>query len=69
MAIKSLVELSKTSTQKVQVQDASDEVMNKARKDYYDIIAYLKAKGIRVDSELALKIKEDVINNQKIMTF
>lgn len=69
MAILSLKDLSKTSSDVVTSQRISDESMNKVRKEYYDVIAYLKAKGIGVNEELALKIKQDLINNQKIMTF
>lgn len=70
MAIKSLTSLLEDKpVAQVANQSVSDEAINRARKDYYDTISYLKAKGISVNKELALKIKTDLINNQSIMQF
>lgn len=69
MAIKSLKELGgATPSSTTPNADISDVVLNKARKDYYDILGYLKTKGVKVDMALAQKIKSDVIDNQQILT-
>ena len=46
---------------------ASDIVMQKARKEYYDCIQFLRQRGVNVDKQMADKIKEDIIEHRIIM--
>ena len=46
---------------------ASDIVMQKARKEYYDCIQFLRMRGVNVDKQMASKIKEDIISHRIIM--
>ena len=45
----------------------SDVVMQKARKEYYDCIQFLRQRGVNVDKQMADKIKEDIIEHRIIM--
>ena len=45
----------------------SDIVMQKARKEYYDCIQFLRMRGVNVDQQMANKIKDDIISHRIIM--
>lgn len=45
----------------------SDVVMQKAKKEYYDCIQFLRMRGVNVDQQMASKIKEDIISHRIIM--
>ena len=45
----------------------SDIVMQKARKEYYDCIQFLRMRGVNVDQQMASKIKDDIISHRIIM--
>lgn len=44
-------------------------IMVKARKEYYEIISFLRNKGVRLDINLANKLKNDVIEHQQVLNF
>ena len=46
---------------------ASDIVMQKARKEYYDCIQFLRMRGVNVDQQMANKIKDDIVSHRIIM--
>ena len=46
---------------------ASDVVMQKARKEYYDCIQFLRMRGVNVDQQMASKIKDDIVSHRIIM--
>ena len=58
--------LGKTNA-KVENQQASDVVLTKAKKEYYDCISFLRMRGVNVDKQMASKIKEDIISHRIIM--
>ena len=45
----------------------SDVVMQKARKEYYDCIQFLRMRGVNVDQQMASKIKDDIVSHRIIM--
>ena len=45
----------------------SDIVMQKARKEYYDCIQFLRMRGVNVDQQMANKIKDDIVSHRIIM--
>ena len=51
----------------VSTTQASDVVMQKAKKEYYDCIQFLRMRGVNVDQQMASKIKEDIISHRIIM--
>lgn len=44
-------------------------IMVKARKEYYEIVSFLRNKGVRLDINLANKLKNDVIEHQQVLNF
>lgn len=46
-----------------------DAIMVKARKEYYEIVSFLRNKGVRIDITLANKLKNDVIEHQQVLNF
>lgn len=46
-----------------------DAIMVKARKEYYEIVSFLRNKGVRLDINLANKLKNDVIEHQQVLNF
>lgn len=50
-------------------QSISDVVMQKARKEYYDCISFLRMRGVNVDKQMADKIKADIISYRVLMEF
>ena len=59
--------LVKTNKPEVSTAQASDVVMAKARKEYYDCVQFLRMRGVNVDQQMASKIKEDIISHRIIM--
>lgn len=66
MAIKSLLELG-GNTPDVATSDISEELLARAKKDYYEVLACLRGRGVSVDLNLAKKIKADVILHQQVL--
>ena len=62
----SVLALSNPKPEARQIQ-VSDIVMQKARKEYYDCIQFLRMRGVNVDQQMASKIKEDIISHRIIM--
>lgn len=56
----------KTITNEPLVDNA---IMVKARKEYYEIVSFLRNKGVRLDINLANKLKNDVIEHQQVLNF
>ena len=54
----------KPEARQIQVNDI---VMQKARKEYYDCIQFLRMRGVNVDQQMASKIKDDIISHRIIM--
>ena len=46
-----------------------DAIMVKARKEYYEIVSFLRNKGVRLDINLANKLKNDVIEHQQVLNY
>ena len=55
------------SKTEVSTTEVSDVVMQKARKEYYDCVQFLRMRGVNVDQQMASKIKEDIISHRIIM--
>ena len=54
----------KPEARQIQVNDI---VMQKARKEYYDCIQFLRMRGVNVDQQMANKIKDDIVSHRIIM--
>ena len=61
-----ILALSNPKPEARQIQ-VSDIVMQKARKEYYDCIQFLRMRGVNVDQQMASKIKDDIISHRIIM--
>jgi len=51
----------------VENKGLNEAIMQKAKKEYYDSISFLRTRGVNVDQQMANKIKEDIINHRIIM--
>ena len=69
--IKKLMDIGEDNSKKVITNEplVDNAIMVKARKEYYEIVSFLRNKGVRLDINLANKLKNDVIEHQQVLNF
>ena len=69
--IKKLMDIGEDNSTKVIANEPliDNAIMVKARKEYYEIVSFLRNKGVRLDINLANKLKNDVIEHQQVLNF
>lgn len=69
--IKKLMDIGEDNSIKVITNESlvDNAIMIKARKEYYEIVSFLRNKGVRLDINLANKLKNDVIEHQQVLNF
>lgn len=69
--IKKLMDIGEDNSAKVITNEplVDNAIMVKARKEYYEIVSFLRNKGVRLDINLANKLKNDVIEHQQVLNF
>ena len=69
--IKKLMDIEEDNSKKVITNEplVDNAIMIKARKEYYEIVSFLRNKGVRLDINLANKLKNDVIEHQQVLNF
>lgn len=69
--IKKLMDIGEDNSTKVITNEplVDNAIMVKARKEYYEIVSFLRNKGVRLDINLANKLKNDVIEHQQVLNF
>ena len=69
--IKKLMDIVEDNSTKIITNEplVDNAIMVKARKEYYEIVSFLRNKGVRLDINLANKLKNDVIEHQQVLNF
>ena len=69
--IKRLMDIGEDNSEKAITNEplVDNAIMIKARKEYYEIVSFLRNKGVRLDINLANKLKNDVIEHQQVLNF